>query len=150
MVFSCCNAFRSSDKTPSFIHLALKFLTKSIDECKNSFKKPLTLKVDEHISREFLMPSICISDSIENKHNVYRGEYCIERFPEFLRENAMKIINFEKKKMITLKMKSRNPIKRQTFTIKRLYVSTLMIKIIVELATIAIILKLQMCCIQHM
>ena len=146
MVFSCCNAFRSSHKTPSFIHLALKFLTKSIDECKNSFKN-FTLKVDEHISREFLMPSICIFDSIENKHNVYRGEYCIERFPEFLRENAMKIINFEKKKMITLKMKSRNPIKRQTFTIKRLYVSTLMIKIIVELATIAIILKLQMCCI---
>ena len=146
MVFSCCNAFRSSHKTPSFIHLALKFLTKSIDECKNSFKN-FTLKVNEHISREFLMPSICISDSIENKHNVYRGEYCIERFPEFLRENAMKIINFEKKKMITLKMKSRNPIKRQTFTIKRLYVSTLMIKIIVELATIAIILKLQMCCI---
>ena len=146
MVFSCCNAFRSSHKTPSFIHLALKFLTKSIDECKNSFKN-FTLKVNEHISREFLMPSICISDSIENKHNVYRGEYCIERFPEFLRENAMKIINFEKRKMITLKMKSRNPIKRQTFTIKRLYVSTLMIKIIVELATIAIILKLQMCCI---
>ena len=146
MVFSCCNAFRSSDKTPSFIHLALKFLTKSIDECKNSFKN-FTLKVDEHISREFLMPSICIFDSIENKHNVYRGEYCIERFPEFLRENAMKIINFEKKKMIKLKMKSRNPIKRQTFTIKRLYVSTLMIKIILELATIAIILKLQMCCI---
>ena len=146
MVFSCCNAFRSSHKTPSFIHLALKFLTKSIDECKNSFKN-FTLKVDEHISREFLMPSICIFDSIENKHNVYRGEYCIERFPEFLRENAMKIINFEKKKMITLKMKSRNPIKRQTFTIKRLYVSTLMIKIILELATIAIILKLQMCCI---
>ena len=37
--------------------------------------------------------------SIENKHNVYGGNDCMKKFCEFLREHAMKIINFEKKKM---------------------------------------------------
>ena len=37
--------------------------------------------------------------SIENKHDVYRGKDCKKKFREFLREHAMKIINFKKKKM---------------------------------------------------
>ena len=37
--------------------------------------------------------------SIENKHDVYRIKNCMIKFCEFLREHAMKIINFEKKKM---------------------------------------------------
>ena len=32
-------------------------------------------------------------------HDVYRGKYCMKRFCESLREHAMKIINFKKKKM---------------------------------------------------
>ena len=36
--------------------------------------------------------------SIENKHDVYKGKDCIEKFCEFLREHPMKIINFKKKK----------------------------------------------------
>ena len=35
----------------------------------------------------------------ENKHDVYRDKDCMKRFSEFLRENAIKKINFEKKKM---------------------------------------------------
>ena len=35
--------------------------------------------------------------SIENKHNVYGGNDCMKKFCEFLREHAMKIINFKKK-----------------------------------------------------
>ena len=37
--------------------------------------------------------------NIENKHDVYRGKDCIKNFCEILREHAMKIINFKKKKM---------------------------------------------------
>ena len=40
------------------------------------------------------MSTILTFRSIENKHDVYRGKDC-----EFLREYAMKIINFKKKKM---------------------------------------------------
>ena len=34
-----------------------------------------------------------------NNHEVYRGKDCMKKFCEFLREHAMKIINFKKKKM---------------------------------------------------
>ena len=36
--------------------------------------------------------------SIENKYDVYRGKDCMKKFCEFLREQAMKINNFKKKK----------------------------------------------------
>ena len=36
---------------------------------------------------------------IENKYDLYRGKDCMKKFCEFLREHAMKIINFKKKKM---------------------------------------------------
>ena len=39
---------------------------------------------------------------IENKYEVYSGEDCLKRFSESLREHAMNIINFKKKKKIPL------------------------------------------------
>ena len=45
------------------------------------------------------MSTISSFRSIENKHNTYRGKDCIKKFCEFLREHAMKKINFENKKM---------------------------------------------------
>ena len=44
------------------------------------------------------MSTISSFRSIENKHDVYRGKYCMKKFCESLREHAMKIINFKKKK----------------------------------------------------
>ena len=41
-------------------------------------------------------------DGLTNKHHVYRGEVCVKKFCESLRENAMKMISFEKTKMISL------------------------------------------------
>ena len=35
----------------------------------------------------------------ENKHDVYRGKDCMKKFCESLREHAMKITDFKKKKM---------------------------------------------------
>ena len=45
------------------------------------------------------MSTIFSFRSIENEHDEYRGKDCIKKFCEFVREHAMKIINFEKKKM---------------------------------------------------
>ena len=39
---------------------------------------------------------------MENKHDVYRGKDCMKKFCGFLREHAMKIINFKKKKIKSL------------------------------------------------
>ena len=86
---------------------------------------------------------IWIFDGIENKCDVYRGEDCMKKFWESLRERALKIINFEKKKMIQLQKNNRNRMKKQksvTFPKKSSNISILIIKIIVKLNTIVIIL----------
>ena len=49
------------------------------------------------------MSKIWTFDGLENKHpHVYRGENCMKRLCESLRKHAIKIIIFEKKKMIPL------------------------------------------------
>ena len=44
--------------------------------------------------------------SIENKHDVYRGKDCMKNFCESLRDHAMKIIDFKKKKNVINKITS--------------------------------------------
>ena len=44
------------------------------------------------------MSTISSFRSIENKHGMYRGQDCMKKFCELLREYAMKIIIFKKKK----------------------------------------------------
>ena len=44
------------------------------------------------------MSTISLYKSIENRHDVHRGQACIKKFCQFLREHAIKIINFKKKK----------------------------------------------------
>ena len=50
------------------------------------------MKVGKHISSDFLKSTISSFKSIENKHDVYRGETCMKEFCESLREHAMKIL----------------------------------------------------------
>ena len=45
------------------------------------------------------MSTISSFKSIENKHDVYKGKYCIKKFCESLREHSIRIINFKKKTM---------------------------------------------------
>ena len=44
------------------------------------------------------MSTISSFENREYKHDVYTGKGCLEKFCESLREDAMKIINFKKKK----------------------------------------------------
>ena len=48
------------------------------------------------------MSTISSFRSIQNKHDVYKGKDCMKIFFGSLREHAMKIINFKKKKMKVL------------------------------------------------
>ena len=48
------------------------------------------------------MSSMSPFRSIENKHDLYRGKDCMKKFCDFLREHAMKINNFKKKKLKSL------------------------------------------------
>ena len=54
--------------------------------------------ISEHIPSGFSMSTLSSFKNIENKHDVYRGKDCMKKFCESLRDHAMKIINFKKKK----------------------------------------------------
>ena len=66
-------------------------------------------KVSEHIPSGFSMYTISLIKSIENKHNVHRGKDCMKKFFESLKEHAMKIINFEKRKARAAEILLKNP-----------------------------------------
>ena len=71
--------------------------------CKNNTENLSTTKVGEHILSGFSMSIILWFKSIKNKHAVYRGRDCMVIFCESLREQAIKIINFFLKKLLTKK-----------------------------------------------
>ena len=67
------------------------------DRCENNPGNSSTTKVSEHISSGFSMSTISSFRRIENKYVIYRGKDSMKKCCEFLREHAMKIINFKKK-----------------------------------------------------
>ena len=93
------NHYKKSDKAHFIIYADLECIIEKIDECKNNPENLSTTKVSEHTLSGFSMSTISSFRSIENKHDVCRGKDCMKKFCEFLREHAMKIINFKKKKM---------------------------------------------------
>ena len=93
------NKHQKSDEAPFTNYADLECLMKKTDGCKNNPENSFSKKVGEHIPSGFSVSIILSSKSIENKHNVYRGKNCMKKFCESLREHAMKIINFKKKKM---------------------------------------------------
>ena len=88
-----------SDKGAFIIYADLECITEKFDDCKNNLENLCsTKKLSEHISTGFSMSTISAYRNIENKHDVYRGKNCMKKFFEFLREHAMVIINFKRKK----------------------------------------------------
>ena len=70
-----------------------------IDGCKNNLEHSSATKVSKHIPSTFSMSTISSFRSTENRHDVYRSKDCMKKFCEFLREHAVKISNFKKKKL---------------------------------------------------
>ena len=89
---------QKSNKAPFIIYVNIECTIEKINGCKNNPENSSTTKVSEHIPSGFSMSTISSFRSIENKHDVYRGKDCMKKFCEFLREHAIKIINFKKKK----------------------------------------------------
>ena len=77
-------------------------LDKKIDECANNPKNYSTTKIGEHIPRGYLKSTIWVFDYTENKHTLYRKKYRMKKFCKSLREHEKNIIDFEKKKNVTV------------------------------------------------
>ena len=73
------NQYEKSDKAPFIIYADLECIIEKIDGCKNNPENSSTTKVSEHITSSFLMSTISSFRSIENKHDVYRGEDYIKK-----------------------------------------------------------------------
>ena len=99
------NQQRKSEKMPYAIYADIKCLVKKIDSCDNNPKISSTTKIGEHIQCGYLLSSIRGFDHIEKKHSLYRRKDCMKEFCKSLEEHAMKIINFEKKKIFSLTTK---------------------------------------------
>ena len=74
-------------------------LIEKIDGCKINPENQFKTKVSEHILSDFLRSTISSFESIENQQDVYGDKDCMKKFCESLRDNVIKINNFEKKKM---------------------------------------------------
>ena len=96
------NQYQTSDKIPSIIYADVESLIKKVDGCKNNPEKLSTRKIGQNIPCGYSMSNIWTFDGIENMHEVCRGENCMKNFCASLRENVMKIINFDKKKHNTI------------------------------------------------
>ena len=80
---------------------------KKVDECTNNPKKFSTKIIGEHIPCGYSMSTIWAFNNIENKHTLYRREDCMKKFCESLREPVKTLIDFEKKKLLSLTKEER-------------------------------------------
>ena len=55
-------------------------------------------KKNKHTPSGYSIFTGCMFDPTKNKLDCYKGENCMEKFYKDLREHAMKIINYEKRK----------------------------------------------------
>ena len=70
--------------------------------CINNPNESSTTKLNKHTPSGYSIFTHCSFDESKNKLNYYRGDDCVKKFCKDLRIHATKIINYEKKKMISL------------------------------------------------
>ena len=71
---------------------------KKLQSSQNNPEKSYAEKKARHEPSGWALHTKCSFDKKENKLNNYRGKDCIEDLCKKLKENAMEIINHEKKK----------------------------------------------------
>ena len=89
---------QKSNKAPFIIYEDLECIIEKIDGYENNLQNLSTTKVSKHIPSGFSMSVISSFRNIENNHDAYRVKDCMKKFCESLREHAMKITDFQKKK----------------------------------------------------
>ena len=69
---------------------------------QNNLEKTYTEKKARHEPSGWAMLTRCSFDKKGNKLDYYRGRDCIDKLCKTLKEHAMKIINYEKKRNDTI------------------------------------------------
>ena len=96
------NHGEKSMKLPFVIYAALECLLEKMSTCINNPNESSTTKINKHTSSGYSIFTHCLFNKSKNKLNYYRGKDCMKKFSKDLREHGSKIIDYEKKKMISL------------------------------------------------
>ena len=96
------NQGEKSIKLPFVVYADLECLLEKISTCQNNPNESSTTEINKHTPSGYSIFTHCSFDQSKNKLNHYRGKDCMKKFSKDLREHATKIINYEKKKMISL------------------------------------------------
>ena len=87
-------------KVPFIIYL--ESLLEKMTTCHNNPEKSSTTKINKYTPFGHSLFTHCSFHTTKNKLDYYRSKNCTKKFCLDLRENAAKIINYEKKEMIPL------------------------------------------------
>ena len=109
------NQGKKSIKLPFAVYADLECLLEKMSTCYNNPEKSSTTKINKHTPSGYSLFTRCSFDKIKNRLDYYRGEDCMKKFCKDLREHATKIINYEKKDMVTLTKKKKKTIIIKTF-----------------------------------
>ena len=96
------NHGEKSIKMPFTIYADLECLLEKMSTCQNDPNKSSTTKINKHTLSGYSIFTHCSFYESKNKISNYRGDDCMKKFCKDLREHSTKIINYEKKKMISL------------------------------------------------
>ena len=96
------NPGEKSLKVPFIIYVDLECLLQKINTCQNNPEKSYTEKKAKHKLPGYSLVKCCLFDNTKTTVNYYIEKDSMKVFYKDLRDDAMKIINYEKKEMIPL------------------------------------------------
>ena len=85
-------------KVPFIICADLECLLQKMKTCQNNPDKSDAERKAEHIPLGYSLVTCYSFDKYKNERKYYRGKDCMIMFCKDLKEQAMKIINYDKKK----------------------------------------------------
>ena len=92
------NHGEKSLKAPFMIYADLECLLEKMHSYENNPEKSYAEKKTKHTIAGYLLLTNCSFDLTKSKPDYYKEEDSMERFCKDLREHAMKIIDYQKKK----------------------------------------------------
>ena len=92
---------QKSKRSPFAISSDLECLLQKTNDENNDQNKS-AIKINNHIPCGYSMYTQCSFDNTKNKLAHYRGEDCMKKFADSLKDHVLIIINYEQKKLIKL------------------------------------------------
>ena len=101
------NQGEKSIKLPFAIYVDLECLLEKMSTCINNPNESSTTEINKHTPSGYSIFTSCSCsfDESKNKLNYYRGDDCKKTFCKDFKVHAMKIINYEKKRIVPLTIK---------------------------------------------